>query len=129
MYNRNNGSTEQEKLQNRFTSFITRIIARDRMHYLKSQNNQTKYEIIMEFEDFALIPDNSDFVADLCESDFLTYALMQISERERYVLFARAIEEKRFEEIGDEIGVKYKGVAAIYYRTTEKLRNILLKGE
>lgn len=128
MIKRNNGSTEQERLQNRFTAFITTTMKRARIDYLRKEKVRMKNQFTMEYEDFALIPDEEDFVADLCESSSLAYALQQISERERYVLIARAIDGKSFEEIGDEIGVKYKGVAAIYYRTTEKLRNIL-KGE
>ena len=42
----------------------------------------------------------------------------------KYIL-ARVLEEKSFEEIADKLGLKYKGVAAIYYRGFAKLRNIL----
>ena len=55
----------------------------------------------------------------------MAYALKQLDERERYVLVARVLEGKTFDEIADKLGIKYKGVAAIYYRTTAKLRNIL----
>ncbi|MBQ8409757.1 MAG: sigma-70 family RNA polymerase sigma factor, partial [Clostridia bacterium] len=53
------------------------------------------------------------------------YALKQLDERERYVLFARVLEDKSFAEIADKLGVKYKCATMIYYRTTEKLRKIL----
>lgn len=35
------------------------------------------------------------------------------------------IDEKDFDEIGAEIGLTYKGTAAIYYRTLAKLRNLI----
>ena len=79
----------------------------------------------MSDEDLDLIPEESDFTVELCDNDALAYALKKLDERERYVLFARVLEEKSFEEIADKLGLKYKGVAAIYYRTTAKLRNIL----
>jgi RNA polymerase sigma factor (sigma-70 family) len=82
----------------------------------------------MDEEKIALIPDGSDFVSGLCDSDSLAYALKQIDERERFVILARVLEEKSFEEIADKLGLKYKGVAAIYYRGIAKLRDIL-KGE
>lgn len=125
MIKRNNGFTEQEKLQNEFTAFVITATDRERIAFLKREARRRSYTCEMEDEKFALIPDESDFTLDLCDSDALTCALKQLEERERYVLLARVLEEKSFEEIADKLGLKYKGVAAIYYRTTAKLRNIL----
>lgn len=125
MKRRNNGYTESEILFNEFTAFITTSIDRERIKYLQREAYRSKLIYEMEDEKFALIPDNSDFVFDLCENDALSYALKQLDERERYVLFARVLEGKSFDEIADKLGIKYKGVTAIYYRTTTKLRNIL----
>lgn len=122
---RNNVYTDQEKLQNRFTAFISTSISRARIDYLRKVKSRTYHTCDMDAEKFALIPDDSDFISTICDSYFLTYALEQIDERERYVLFARVLEEKSFEEIADKLGLKYKGVAAIYYRTTLKLKNML----
>ncbi len=46
-----------------------------------------------------------------------------------YVFLARVLEEKRFKEIAQELGMGEKGVAAIYYRTVKKLRDTLERGE
>lgn len=128
MIKRNNGSTEQEKLQNRFTSLVTVSISRARIDYLRKEKSRTRHTYDMEDEKFALISDGTDFVADLCDSDYLAYALKQLNERERYVLVTRVLEEKSFEEIAEALGLKYMGAAIIYHRTIKKLRNIL-KGE
>lgn len=125
MIERNNGFTEQEKLQNRFTSFITTSMRRARIDYLRKEKSRTQRTYEMEDAIFTTIPDNDDFVSELCDSDALAYALRQLDERESYILIARVLEEKSFEEIGDKLGLKYKGVAAIYYRTTAKLRDII----
>lgn len=125
MIKRNNGSTEQEKLQNRFTALVTVSMSRARIDYLRKEKSRTCYTYDMEDEKLALISDGTDFVANLCDSDSLAHALKQLDERERYVLIARVLEERSFEEIADNLGLKYKGVAAIFYRTTAKLRNIL----
>lgn len=125
MIKRNNGFTEQNILQNEFSAFITTALDRTRLKYLSREARRTSRTYEMEDEEFSLIPDGSDFVSELCETDALAYALKQLDERERYVLFARVLEEKGFEEIADNLGVKYKGVTAIYYRTTAKLRKIL----
>ena len=128
MIKRNNGLTEQEILQNRFTALVTVSIERARIDYLRKEKSRTRHMYDMEEEKFALISDGSDFVSELCDSDSLSYALNQLNERERYVLLARVLEEKSFEEIADNLGLKYMGVAAVYHRTIKKLRNIL-KGE
>jgi len=125
MEKRNSGTTAQEILQNEFTAFITTSVRRERIAFLKREARRAKHTIEMSDEKFELIPDPTDFVSTLCDSEIMAYALEQLDERERYVLFARVLEEKSFEEIADKLGVKYKGVAAIYYRTTAKLRNIL----
>lgn len=125
MIKRNNGSTEQEILQNRFTALVTVSVNRARIDYLRKETSRTRNTYEMEDEKFALIPDETDFVSSLCDSDSLLYALKQLNERERYVLLARVLEEKSFEEIADNLGLKYMGVAAVYHRTIKKLRNIL----
>ena len=125
MNKRNNGSTEQEKLQNRFTSLVTVSISRARIDYLRKEKARKHRTIEVEGNWLDGIADKDDFVERICESDSIVYALKQLDPRERYVLIARTIEEKSFEEIADNLGLKYKGVAAIFYRTTAKLRNIL----
>ncbi len=125
MYKKNNGSTELEILQNRFTAFITTSVHREKIAYLKAQSRRTKNECDMEDEHFQLIPDKSDFVAALSDSDMLSRALASISDKERHVLLSRVLMDKEFEDIANELGLKYKGVAAIYYRTIAKLREIL----
>ena len=52
----------------------------------------------------------------------LLNALEQISERERYVFMARVLDGISFEELGAELGLGYKGVAAVYYRAVSKIR-------
>ena len=48
------------------------------------------------------------------------------SKRQVYSFITKeSVAKKTFDEIADKLGIKYKGVAAIYYRTTAKLRNIL----
>lgn len=128
MYNRNNGSTEQEILQNHFTAFVTKAIDNARIDYLRKEYSRARNTYDISEEKFLLIPDNSDFTEKLGQSEELSNALITLDERERYVLFARVLDELSFEEIGDRLNLKYKGVSAIYYRAIAKLRDIL-KGE
>ena len=125
MDKRNNGYTEKEVLQNEFTAFITTAVRRERIAFLKREARRARRTYKMSDEELSFIPDSSDFVLELCETDALACALKQLNERERDILFARVLEEKSFEDIADKLGLKYKGVTTSYYRIIRKLRNIL----
>ena len=56
------------------------------------------------------------------ENDRLFYALKYLNERERYIFLERVLNEVSFEELAAELGLGYKGVAAIYYRTVQKIK-------
>ena len=56
------------------------------------------------------------------ESGALLYALKQIDERERYVFLARVLDKRPFDVIGVQLGLSYKGAAAVYYRAIRKLK-------
>lgn len=124
MNKRNNGLTEVEILQNHFTAFITKSIRRARIDYLRKETFYSQRIYGLE-EKTPIISDECNFVLDICESNTLANAVNQLNERERFVLIARVIHEKSFEEIGTALGLKYKGVSAIYYRTIKKLKDIL----
>ena len=71
------------------------------------------------------IADEEDLYSRMAECEALYQALRTIKERERYVLLARVIDDKSFSEIAAELGLSYKGAAAIYYRALDKLRRLL----
>ena len=56
---------------------------------------------------------------------WLQKRLKTLPSNQYEVLYLRQVEKKSFEEIADKLGLKYKGVTAIYSRTVSKLRNIL----
>lgn len=122
MYKRNNGSTEQEKYQNKFTAFITASIRNERKAYIRATYRRKVNICDMEEEHFLLLPDKTDFVSELTVSNTLKIALDSLDDREWYVLVSRVIQEKSFEDIAESLGLKYNGVATIYHRTLIKLR-------
>ena len=56
MKKRNNGFTEQDKLQNEFTAFITVSFERTKLKYIKREGYRLRLIGEMEDEKFALIP-------------------------------------------------------------------------
>ena len=56
------------------------------------------------------------------EDSALIHALKELNERERHVFLARVLDERSFESLAEEMGLGYKGVTSIYYRTLRKIK-------
>lgn len=128
MYKRNDSINEQDILQNQFTAYIAIAIHRERLKYLKEKCNRLRIEI--ELEEYHLnILDDTDLDSELCESESLLQAFKNISKKEKDIFLARVLDEKSFSQIANEFDMKYKSVAAIYYRTVAKLKKLLGENE
>lgn len=132
MWQRNNGQGEAEQLQNRFTSYLVTAVNRRRKDYTNQRNRRLHMECYLEDEAWHLEFDkqaqsNLPLLMQL-EDDALTSALKQITERERHVFFSHVLEDKGFEELATELGITYKGAAAIYYRTVQKIKQKMGEG-
>ena len=55
--------------------------------------------------------------------------MQKLNERERQIFLARTLEEEDFETLGAKFGLSYKGVAALYYRTIQKIRKSIEGGD
>lgn len=117
---RNNGN-EEHRIQNQFTAYLVTSVKRCRQQYMQQLDKYQKAKT--EFDERYLFEKPLD--SWQMESDALDQALVKLSERERYVLLSRVLEEKSFEEIGKKLGLKYKGVTAMYSRSLAKLRKML----
>lgn len=124
MYKRNDGLTDDHRLQNQFTAYVQKAIHNGCVDYLFKKIRPLKAEIPLEDMD-DLVSEDTDFVLRLADYEDLRLALQKIKERERYILLARVVEEKSFAQIADELGISYKAVATVYYRTLDKLRKLL----
>lgn len=124
MLKKNTGSNEHDILQNQFTAFVTVAVSNARIDYLRVRIRRLQRELITE-EYEILFSEDCDYIEVLSENDTLHQAIQMIKEKERYVVLARLLDEKGFDEIADELGIGYKGAAAIYYRTIQKLKDIL----
>ena len=124
MYKRNDGLSSDHIIQNQFTAYLRNAVHNGRIDYLRKKRGVPHIEIPLENMDYFMVGDD-DFILRLAEYEGLQQALQEIKEQERYILLARVIDEKGFSQIADEVGLSYKGTAAIFYRTLEKLRKIL----
>ena len=111
-------------VQCRFTAYLRNAIRNRKINYLYRKKKLVTVDLPVEdYEIPAETPD--EYITRLAEYEAVQVALRMIRERERYVLLARIIDEKDFGTIGKELGIGYKGAAAVFYRTVEKLRRIL----
>ena len=129
MWQKNDGQNEADKLQNRFTAYISVAIQRRRNAYIMQSVRQQQQETLTENpvsgSEYDIL---DDILGELpllmqLENDKLLYALKELDERERQIFLARVLDDKSFEELAGVIGLSYKGVAAIYYRALRKIRN------
>ena len=128
MWQRNNGQAEDD-LQFRFTAYLVSAVKRRRKDYLiqlyKRSSIESTVEVVYESE-----PSSEEVVLDrlplmdVIENGALLEALQKLNERERQMFLARTLDT-----LGAKFGLSYKGVAALYYRTIQKIRKSIEGGD
>ena len=126
MWQRNNGQAREE-LQIRFTGYLIQAVRRTQRDYLRALCKYGENEILTEV--FCAVSQTLEQEVmerlplwENIESGALLYALKQLDERERYVFLARGLDKRPFDVIGVQLGLSYKGAAAVYYRVIRKLK-------
>ena len=125
MQYKNDGKSEEHYIQNRFTAYLQVSLRRKRIEVLAKRYDLIRHETETN-EIFSYVQQNEDqLIHDMdvqikCQQ--ILQALQNMKARERYIFLARVIEERPFTELARELGLSYKGVAAIYYRTLQQLR-------
>ncbi len=128
MWQKNNGKSETEILQNQFTAYLATAVQHRRGEYIQQISRQQQTEFVTEvIEDSQKEDVEKDMLSELplsmqLEDSALIHALKEVNERERHVFFARVLDERSFESLAEEMGLGYKGVTAIYYRTIQKIK-------
>lgn len=129
MWLKNDGQSEEDLLQNRFTAYISVALQRRRKDYMLQERRQQQKEILTDNP----VSDGNYEILDDVMSDLpllmqlenvkLLHALRVLGEKERQVFFARVLDEKSFEELANTTGVSYKSVTSLYYRALRKIRD------
>lgn len=133
-WHRNDGQNEDDILQNRFTAYLLSAVTRRKAKYIDDIIREQKISLLTDEAatdrrsnlEYTAFQGNADLTAIQNEKLFL--ALTRLSDRERYVLFSRVLDEKGIDELALALGLSYKGVAAIYYRAIQKIKKTM-KGE
>ena len=134
VWHRNEGQNEDDVLQNKFTAYLLSAVKRRRSLYIETAMRDSK---INEAIEGTVVDDAFEFDMDYymdapvymkIQNEKLYQALLELSERERYVLFNRVLDEKSMDELAVELGLSYKGVAAVYYRTIQRIKKKMRGG-
>ena len=135
-----------DSVQNRFTAYLVTAITNQRIRYMDQRKRVRDYETISEdtlekkYIDFELqyheyLGEKTTFIMedwrrfrdfiDMMESEKLADVIDQLKEREKTLLFARALGELSFQELGDELGLKPKQAEMAYFYVLRKIRKKL----
>ena len=134
VWQRNEGLEQDEILQNKFTAYLISAVKRRKALYIDTVMKAQQVSMLIEE---TIANDAFDFEKETMQgiplymrlqNEKLFWSLSQLTERERYVFFNRALDERNLDELAAELGLSYKGVAAIYYRTIQKIKKNM-KGE
>ena len=134
VWQRNEGNEQDEILRNKFTAYLLSAVQRRKALYIdslvKAQQISTLIEETVTDDTFDLEKEALQGIPLYMrlQNEKLFWALSTLTERERYVFFACALEENDYEGLASELGLSYKGVAAIYYRAVQKIKK-KMKGE
>lgn len=133
MWNKNNGLSDDEIIQNRFTAYLKKAISRCRRDYLLRMEKQ---EILL-----GMFVEEIDAMFDLEQTIMRTFPIMQtmeneallrafeqLTERERYVIFELTVAKRTAGDLALELEISYSGVAAIRYRAMLKIRKSMMEG-
>ncbi|MDE6641737.1 MAG: sigma-70 family RNA polymerase sigma factor [Acetatifactor sp.] len=128
MWQKNSGKNENEIMQNMFTAYLTTAVKRRRNDYIQQATKLQQMEDVTDSLQYNLeYGTEEDIFLGLplsmqLEDSALLHALKEVSERERHVFFARVLDERSFESLAEEMGMGYKGVTSMYYRTLRKIK-------
>lgn len=127
MFKKNSGSKEHDILQNQFTSYLSFAVGNARIDFIRAKIARLKREQVTDQYELLLTQEVVE-IDTIFENEALSQAIKDIREKERIVFLSRVLDDKKFKDIAEELGMSEKGVAAIYYRTVKKLR-VLLEGD
>ena len=122
-------------LQSSFTASLVVAVRRRKKEIIQARIRHDEREVYVDLEEYFftmsstdapledLVCDNPTSFDDMYfENEKLERALWKLTERDRYVLFAKAMAERSFEELAAELGISYKGITSAYARAIKKLK-------
>lgn len=125
----NTETKHADNIQNKFTAYLLQALNRRRIDYLEDRSHKIHMDGILYQKLSSAFNSQVDMdriiripVQLQLKNDLLIDALLQLSDRDKYIFLQHTLCEVTFDRLAKELGLSYKGVAAIYYRTMKKVQ-------
>lgn len=132
---RNDGAGADNIIRNHFTAYLKLRFERRKRDILRKRARLTQHEVSVDYEScFADRIDSENAMLGAgrdpmtWDNELLVSAFQSLTEREQTILIAHVLDEATFEELGDVLGLSYKGASTAYYRVINKLRKYMTEG-
>ena len=136
MYTEEKKLTQEEISWRQFNKYVKTALIRKRKDYLQKKARIMKHETPQDPEtirlykwdrrndgDFEeLFQEEADILAVDIENKRLQQALNCLNQREYYVVITYTLKRRTLIQLAEDLGIKYKSAAAVYYRAMDKLR-------
>ena len=136
MYTEEKKLTQEEISWRQFNKYVKTALIRKRKDYLQKKARIREHETPQDPEtillykwdrrndrDFeALFQDDTDILTLDIENKRLQQALNCLNQREYYVVITYTLKRRTLIQLAEDLGIKYKSAAAVYYRAMDKLR-------
>ena len=136
MYTEEKRLTQEEISWRQFNKYVKTALIRKRKDYLQKKARIMKHEMPQDPEtillykwdrrndrDFEeLFQDDTDILTLDIENKRLQQALNCLNQREYYVVITYTLKRRTLIQLAEDLGIKYKSAAAVYYRAMDKLR-------
>ena len=136
MYTEEKRLTQEEISWRQFNKYVKTALIRKRKDYLKKKARIMEHETPQDPEtillykwdrrndgDFEeLFQNDTDILTLDIENKRLQQALKQLNRREYYVVITYTLKRRTLIQLAEDLGIKYKSAAAVYYRAMDKLR-------
>ena len=136
MYTEEKRLTQEEISWRQFNKYVKTALIRKRKDYLQKKARIREHETPQDPEtillykwdrrndrDFEeLFQDDTDILTLDIENKRLQQALNCLNQREYYVVITYTLKRRTLIQLAEDLGIKYKSAAAVYYRAMDKLR-------
>ena len=136
MYTEEKKLTQEEISWRQFNKYVKTALIRKRKDYLQKKARIREHETPQDPEtillykwdrrndrDFEeLFQDDTDILTLDIENKRLQQALNCLNQREYYVVITYTLKRRTLIQLAEDLGIKYKSAAAVYYRAIDKLR-------
>jgi RNA polymerase sigma factor (sigma-70 family) len=109
--------------QEHFLAWLLAIAANEVHDFIKHKINTTKAQMDEGLEE--TLPAPPITYSDPHLRALLGRALDSLNEKNKHILIRHAVEEKTFEEIGEEMHLQEEAVKKRFHRTCDKLKKVL----